>query len=124
MDLAGAVAKKRSVLVLATVAENTFPETDGLYLFLPHSWNRPVFYADEEAKKIYNEKGAAIKSYAELLARIEEQCQKEAGLKRRYWPGLIVEKQIGAEWGSDATRELYAGSAVLISTLEYQEPTK
>jgi hypothetical protein len=111
-------------LVLATIAENTFPETDGLYIFLPHFWNCPVFYADEPVKWIYTEAGAAIRDYSEVLKRIEAQSTKEAGLIQRYWLGNIVQRQIWAKWGTEAQKELYAGSAVLIQSLEYKEPEK
>lgn len=122
MDLAKAVTKKRSVLVLATAAENTFPETDGLYIFVAHFWNRPVFYADEPVKYIYTEAGASIQAYAELRQRMEAQIAREVALIHRNWPGTIVKRQIGAEYGTDAQKQLYAGSAVLIDTVEYREP--
>jgi hypothetical protein len=122
MDLASAVPKKRKVLVMATIAENTFPETDGRYIFLGHFWNRPVFYTDEPVKWVYTEVGESIQAYADLLRRIEAQTAKEAELIRRHWRGTIVKRQIGAEWGTDAQKELYAGSAVLIVTVEYKEP--
>ena len=124
MDLKSAVEKKRDVLVLATIAQNTFPETDGMYIFLPHFWNRPVLYADEPVKRIYTEAGRAIRDYSEVLKRIEAQSAKEAELVRRYWPGKIVQRQIDAKWGTEAQKELYGGSAVLIQSLEYQEPEK
>lgn len=124
MDLNSAVGRKRDVLVLATIAEHTFPETDGLYIFLPHFWNCPVFYADEPVKWIYTEAGAAIRDYSEVLKRIEAQSTKEAALIGRYWPGKIVQKQIDANWGTEAQKELYAGSGVLIQSLEYKEPEK
>ncbi len=124
MDLNSAVGRKREVLVLATIAENTFPETDGLYIFLPHFWNCPVFYADESVKWIYTEAGEGIRDYTEVLKRIVAQSAKEAELVRRYWPGKIVQRQIDAKWESDAEKELYAGSAVLIQSLEYREPEK
>jgi hypothetical protein len=124
MDLNSAVGRKRDVLVLATIAENTFPETDGLYIFLPHFWNCPVFYADEPVKWIYTEAGAAIRDYSEVLKRIQAQSTKEAELIRRYWSGKIVQKQIYAEWGTEAQKDLYGGSAVIIQSLEYKEPEK
>jgi len=124
MDLNSAVRTKRDVLVLATIAENTFPETDGLYIFLPHFWNCPVFYADEPVKWIYTEAGGAIRDYSEVLKRIKAQSIKEADLVRRYWPGKIVQRQIEAEWGTEAQKELYGGGAVLIQSLEYREPEK
>ena len=122
IDLVGAVGKKRSVLVLCTVAEHTFPETDGLYQFLPHFWNRPAFYADEPVKWIYTETGVAIRDYAEVLKRIEAQCAKEADLRNRYWKGEIVRREIKAQDGTDAMKELFAMSAVLIITIEYKDP--
>ena len=121
MDLNGAVGKKRNVLVLATIAENTSPETDGRYIFLPHFWNCPVFYADEQVKWVYTEAGDAIRTYSEVLKRIVSQSIKEADLIGRYWPGKIVRREIIAEWGTDAEKELYAASAVLIVSLEYVE---
>ena len=124
MDLKSAVGRKRDVLVLANIAENTFPETDGLYIFLAHFWNCPVFYADEPVKWIYTEAGVAIRDYSEVLRRIEAQSAKEVGLMRRYWPGKIVQRLIKAEWETEAQKELYCGSAVLIQSLEYKEPEK
>lgn len=124
MDLNGAVEKKRNVLVLATIAEHSFPETDGLYIFLPHFWNCPVFYSDEPVKWVYTEAGVAIRDYSEVLKRIVAQSIKEAELVGRYWPGKIVQRQIGAKDESDAEKELYAGSAVLIQSLDYKEPEK
>jgi len=124
MDLDSAAKKKRAVLVLATIAEHTFPETDGLYIFLPHFWNRPVFYVDEPVKWIYAEAGNALRDYADVLKRIEAQSTKETDLIRRYWAGKIVERQIDAAWGSEAQKELYAGSAVIIQSIEYKEPEK
>jgi hypothetical protein len=123
MDLASAVTKKRSVLVLATVAEHTFPETDGRYIFLGHFWNRPVFYTDEPVEGVYTEAGASIEAYADLIRRIEAQVAKETDLIRRYWRGKIVRREIAAEWGTDVQKQLYGGreSAVIV-TIEYKEP--
>ena len=107
--------------MLATIAEHTFPETDGLYIFLPHFWNRPAFYPDEPVKYTYTEAGVSIRDYSEVLKRIMAQSTKEAGLVQRYWPGTIVQRQFDAEFESDAAKELYGGSSVIIKSLEYRE---
>ncbi len=122
MDLAGAVARKRITLVLATIAEHSFPETDGRYIFLRHFWNCPVFYADEPVKWIYTETGSSIEAYADLLRRIEAQTTKETALIQQYWPGKIVRHDIEAKYGTDAFKQLYALSAVFVRSIEYQGP--
>lgn len=122
MDFVTAVTKKRKVLVLAKPAKNSFREAEGLYEFVPHFWNRPAFYTDEPVKWIYDEKGAAIRTYKELLSRIEAQCAKEADLLWRNWTGTISRLDVDAPWGTDACTELFAMSAVLVRTIEYLEP--
>ena len=122
MGLTDAVTRKRRVLVMASIAEHTFPETDGHYIFVTHFWNRPVIYADEEAKYIYTETGAAVRAYPEILKRVEAQVTKESQLVHSYWRGQIVEKQLGAPDDSQAYRDLFSMSAVLIIVPEYKEP--
>jgi hypothetical protein len=129
MDLAGAVARKREVLVLAIEAKKAIPESGGRYVLQSHAPDRScAFYADEPVKNVYTEKGAAIREYGELLKRMEAQCAKEAGL-RRHWKGQIEKRRTTVEIDSDAFKELYSRSAVLIFVLEYKEaeerePTK
>lgn len=122
MGLKDAITKKRKVLVMASIAANTFPETDGHYIFVTHFWNRPIIYADEEAKYIYTESGAALRAYPEILKRVEAQITKESQLMRGYWKGQIVEKQVEAAYDSQAYKDLFAMSAVLIVLPEYKEP--
>lgn len=122
MNFRNAVEKQRGVLVLATIAKNTFPRTDGIYLFLKHGLDQDVFFADEPAQRIYDAEGKALRDYREVLQRIEMQTRKEAELVKNRWKGQIRERRIEAEpVVSDPFKELYGGSAVLLMTIEYQE---
>jgi hypothetical protein len=122
MHLAGAVEKKRSVLVFAVVAEHSFPEADGRYEFLPHFLDRHSFFADELPKCIYAQTGAAIRGYDVLLKRVQEQVAKQAGLMARGWRGKIIERLIDAGDETDAFKELYSLSSVDLRSIEYKEP--
>lgn len=122
MGLKEAVARKREVLVLATVAENSYPETDGSYLFLKQEAMDSLYYADEPVKSVYSAEGKAIRTYSELLQHVIGQGTREADLERQSWRGEIVEKRVEAEVETDAVKDLYNGSAVILLTLEYREP--
>ncbi len=117
-ELEEASTKKQSVLVLAAVAQNTSRETDGRYVFLL-SGNSRVFYPDRPVKRIYTESGAAIRSYAEVVKRAEAQVAKESQLMIGTSPLRAVRREIEIGWDTDAFKDLYSLSAVLVLTVEY-----
>lgn len=124
VDFTGAIAQKRPMLVLAKPSSHSVRETDGLYHFLPGFAPRSVFFTDEPVQKVYDENGAAIRSYVQLLKHVQDQCVKEAGLRWRYLADSIQGAQVKVTFDSDAFRENAARSIVLLNTIEYIEPKK
>lgn len=121
-DFKGAIPAKRKVLIFAKVAENTFREMDGKYVFIHYSSKQATFFADAKVKNVYSEEGSRIEDYNLLVSCAAKQVAKESELRRNHWKGTITMKPIKAQSPSDAFGDLYNGSAVYVITPDYQQP--
>lgn len=113
----------RRLLIFAKVAENTFPELDGRYVFLSHRFGQLEAYdLGAPVKFMYNEDGSRISDFATLAERVQKQVSKEYELRRAFWKGTIEMKKIEAPHLSDASRDLPGLSGTIIIAPDYKEP--
>ncbi|MES2923527.1 MAG: hypothetical protein V4819_18370 [Verrucomicrobiota bacterium] len=122
MGIEKAIGPKRTLLIFAKIAKNTFPEMDGRYTFVHYPSKQATFFTDQKLEKVYAEDCSRIEDYGNLLSRAGAQVTKEYELGRRFWKGTIVMKKIEAPTSSHAFDDLYGGSAVFVPVPEYKEP--
>jgi len=116
-------AKKESkqLLIFATVAEHSFKEIDGKYVFTQVHQFKSAYYINQPVSRLFTPEFKLLTEFGELLKRTSEQSAHEADLIRRYWKGKIQKKSLEVPCGSEAYRHLYAGSVCYLLVPDYRE---
>jgi hypothetical protein len=122
MSIEKAIAPKRTLLIFAKGAKNTFREIDGRYIFVHYDSKQISFYADQKLDKVYSEDCSRIEDYRMVLSRATAQVAKEDELRRNNWEGTIFRKDIEADSGTHAFSDLFGGSDVFVIVPDYKEP--
>jgi hypothetical protein len=122
----------RKLLVFSKIAENTFRELDGRYIFGDYGFvqttfdvgSDPIFELGGRKYWFYSEDCLRVPSYDALVDRVHAQVSKEYELRRSYWGGTIEMRKIDAPMGSVAQRDLPGMSGTFIMAPEYKEAKK
>ena len=114
------VEQKATSVVFARIGRNCLPEVAGRYEFSSHYWSG-VFFPGEAIKKLYDETGATIRTYNELLSRATEQCRREVDLVRNNSRGRFDVKDLPVSEHSDILRDFKGAGKVELLSVFYRE---
>ena len=121
LSLSEAKTNNKQLLIFVSIADHTFNEIDGKYIFTETHQFKSAFYKDREVSNIYTQEFKRIKVFEELIKIVETQVNYEADLYRRYWEGTIEKKSLNIPGDCEAFKSLYAGSACCLWVPDYIE---
>lgn len=121
LGLGKARDESRKLLVFAIIAEHSFENIDGKYVFARTRGSKSAYYADQAVTGLFTPDFKLLTNFDELLDRARKQTAYEADLKRRYWTGTIEKKWLEVPVDSEAYRHLYAGSVCYLWVPDYRE---
>ena len=121
LDLTAAVKAARPMLVFAEVAEDRHEEINGRYVVMLQHRPGSAFFLDGPVAGLYTGDGQRLTRWDDVLDRVRAQVAQERQFRRVHRQGRVAEERRDAATGSDAFRDLYSGSDVIVRVPAYHD---